>query len=351
MDVINLENVAYITEKTNLKMKQSIVKENDILLNITGASIGRSAVYKYNFIANVNQHVCIIRLKSNELADFFQFQLSSYKGQHNIMLNQAGGGREGLNFEQIGNLFFSLPNNLEEIESISHMLILLSSTIALQQRQLDLYTKLKKGLLQKLFPKDGENVPEIRFANFHDNWKQHKLGKVCTTYSGGTPKVNNRNFYNGNIPFIRSAEINKKNTELFISEMGLENSSARLIKKGDILYALYGATSGSVGISKINGAINQAILAIKPNNKYDSSFISQWLKKNKKRITKTYLQGGQGNLSASIIKELNILFPEEAEQILIGQVLQEIDISITRQHDKLKMFETLKKYLLQKLFI
>ncbi len=101
------------------------------------------------------------------------------------------------------------------------------------------------------------------------------------------------------------------------------------MKKGDILYALYGATSGEVAISSINGAINQAILAIIPNTEYDSKFLMYWLRNNKNNIISTYLQGGQGNLSGAIIKSLLLTCPTLNEQRLIGIVIGEIDALIT----------------------
>ena len=112
--------------------------------------------------------------------------------------------------------------------------------------------------------------PKIRFKGYTEVWEQRKLGEVSSSYSGGTPTVGVKDYYGGTIPFIRSAEINSGKTELLITESGLENSSARLVEVGDILYALYGATSGEVGRARLKGAINQAILAIRPNNNYDS---------------------------------------------------------------------------------
>lgn len=152
---------------------------------------------------------------------------------------------------------------------------------------------------------------------------------MTSSYSGGTPSVGNPDYYDGSIPFIRSAEINNSKTELFISENGLASSSAKMVKPGYILYALYGATSGEVGISRINGAINQAVLALRPNEKYDSNFISQWLRSQKQNIIAKYLQGGQGNLSGSIVKNLNINFPSYKEQVVIGNFLNDLDNLIT----------------------
>ena len=102
-----------------------------------------------------------------------------------------------------------------------------------------------------------------------------------------------------------------------------------MVEKGDILYALYGATSGEVSISKLKGAINQAILAIKPNEGYDSEFLMQWLRNQKDNIISTYLQGGQGNLSGTIVKSLKVDITTYDEQQAIGAYFRNLDNLIT----------------------
>ena len=197
---------------------------------------------------------------------------------------------------------------------------------------------------------EKKNVPKLRFPEFTEPWEQRKLGEVSESYSGGTPSVSNKSYYGGSIPFIRSAEINSESTELFLTEEGLTNSSARMVSKGDILYALYGATSGETGRSRINGAINQAILAILPHDGYNSEFLMQWLRKSKQNITDIYLQGGQGNLSGAIVKALEVNFPSLAEQRQIGNYFQSIDKLITLHQRKLKHVKMMKKSMLQKMF-
>lgn len=192
--------------------------------------------------------------------------------------------------------------------------------------------------------------PSYRFAGYTESWEEKKLGEISTSFSGGTPPAGNKKYYGGEIPFIRSAEINSDTTELFLTKEGLDNSSAKLVKEGDVLYALYGATSGEVGISKINGAINQAILSIIPKNNYTSEFIMQWLRLQKKNITDKYLQGGQGNLSGSIVKELAIFFPSLPEQTAIGSFFQDIDQLISLQQRKLEVLKEQKKTYLKLLF-
>ncbi|HEM5249014.1 TPA: restriction endonuclease subunit S, partial [Streptococcus suis] len=198
--------------------------------------------------------------------------------------------------------------------------------------------------------KTNNNIPAYRFQGYTDAWELRKLGEVAEMYSGGTPSVGKKEFYEGNIPFIRSAEINSHNTELFLSELGLSNSSAKMVNKGDLLYALYGATSGEVGLAKISGAINQAILAIIPSIDYSSNFLLQWLKREKNNIIEKYLQGGQGNLSGAIVKDFSILFPSLPEQEVIGTFFSTLDQQITLHQRKLDTLKEQKKTYLKLLF-
>ena len=193
-------------------------------------------------------------------------------------------------------------------------------------------------------------TPSIRFHGFEDAWEQRKVGEVSESYSGGTPSVGVKEYYGGQIPFIRSAEINSEITELFLTGEGLKNSSARLVAVGDILYALYGATSGEVGRARLKGAINQAILAIKPHTDYDSEYLAQWLRKSKHSIIETYLQGGQGNLSGTIVKELSVGFPSLKEQKAIGDFFRQLDNLITLHQRKFEKLTNVKKSMLEKMF-
>ena len=193
-------------------------------------------------------------------------------------------------------------------------------------------------------------VPRIRFKGFEEDWEQRKLGEISQSFSGGTPSVGIREYYGGEIPFIRSAEINNEETELFLTEKGLKESSAKIVDIGDILYALYGATSGEVSRAKIKGAINQAVLAITPDKEYDAEYLVTWLHKNKQRIIDTYLQGGQGNLSGNIVKNLMVRFPLTKEQYKIGRLFWIIDSLLSLHQRKLEKLKILKKAMLEKMF-
>ena len=227
----------------------------------------------------------------------------------------------------------------------------LDSLITLHQRKYDKLCVLKKSMLDKMFPKGGSLYPEIRFAGFADPWEQRKLGELTESYSGGTPAAGESEFYGGSIPFIRSAEIASKSTELFLTGKGYESSSARMVKPGDVLYALYGATSGEVAVSKQKGAINQAILAILPHDDCDARYLAAWLRRRKDYIVTTFLQGGQGNLSGVIVKNLEVAIPSLPEQQRIGSCLSLLDSLITLHQRKLELLRNIKKSMLDKMFV
>lgn len=197
--------------------------------------------------------------------------------------------------------------------------------------------------------KEVKRAPVLRFKGFTNDWEQRKLGEIAKTYSGGTPSISNKKFYiNGHIPFIKSGEIGSTRTEQKINYDGLNNSSARLIETGTLLYALYGAISGKAAISPIDGAINQAVLAIIPQNNVNR-FIYEWLNKNKSRITGKYLQGGQGNLSAKIIKQINIYITSKNEELKISNILRIVNKIISLQQRKNILLYKLRKSLLSTL--
>ena len=269
--------------------------------------------------------------------------------QREFAMRVEGGSVTNLYYDKLKNIDVLYPT-MEEQKEIARYFSTLDHLITLHQRKCDETKKLKKFMLQKMFPKNGEKNPEIRFAGFTDDWEQRKLGEMSNSYSGGTPKVGTSKYYGGKIPFIRSAEINSDTTELFLTEEGLKCSSARLVDTGDILYALYGATSGEVGRARIKGAINQAILVIKPQAGYDYEFLTQWLRKSKLNIIDRYLQGGQGNLSGTIVNELLVEFPNYEEQTKIGTYFSTLDHLITLHQRKCDKLKLIKKFKLQNMF-
>ena len=152
-----LDNIAFIDEETHRNQISSEIQKEDVLLNITGASIGRSAVAN-EFVSggNVNQHVCIIRVDKSHLNPYYlnQFLISDF-GQKQIDSFQAGGNRQGLNFAQIRTFSIPIPT-LHEQQKIASALSSIDDLINAQNRKIEALQFHKKGLLQGLFPNVNE---------------------------------------------------------------------------------------------------------------------------------------------------------------------------------------------------
>ena len=328
-----------------------LLKEGDILFARTGASVGKTYLYKASD-GKTYYAGFLIRAHVSDEADagfIFQSTLTERYKQF-VLLTSQRSGQPGINAQEYSDLLLPLPSLMEQ-RRIGAFFDHLDSLITLHQRKYDKLCVLKKSMLDKMFPKGGSLYPEIRFAGFTDPWEQRKLGELTESYSGGTPAAGESEFYGGSIPFIRSAEIAAESTELFLTEKGYESSSARMVKPGDVLYALYGATSGEVAVSRQKGAINQAILAILPRDDCDARYITAWLRKQKGYIVTTYLQGGQGNLSGVIVKNLEVFIPSLPEQQKIGFMLSHLDSLITLHQRKLELLRNIKKSMLDKMFV
>lgn len=325
---------------------------NEVIVPASGETaedIARaSAVYQQDVILGGDLN--IITPNENIASPFLALTLTNGKSNQELAKKAQGKSVVHLRNDDLRACKISFPSFLEQTH-LGLFFSRLDSQIAESRAVLEKSRQLKKAMLAKMFPANGEKIPEIRFKGFDGEWEYRKLGEVASSYSGGTPSVGNSKFYGGNIPFIRSGEIHSSKTELFLTQEGLESSSAKLVKQGDILYALYGATSGEVERSKINGAINQAILAIIPNENYDAEFISQWLKNNKENIVNLYLQGGQGNLSGEIVKKIEISFPTKKEQTAIGNFFRQLDETIALQSAEVEKLNQLKKGLLAAMLV
>ena len=263
---------------------------------------------EYDEAAVPNAYISF-RFKKFLVPSFYQGYFdSNFHGKQLIRFITSGARSDGLlNINPTDFFSIVLPTPVKkEQQKIADCLSSIDDLIDAESRKLKLLEKYKKGLMQRLFPAEGKTLPEWRFPEFQGwgEWKSKFIGKACEMFSGGTPDTQKKEFYGGAIPFIRSAEINKPFTELFITEEGFNNSSTKMVKKGDVLIALYGANSGEVALSKIDGAINQAVLCLRFET--SNAFVYHYFTHIKNRIITKYIQGGQGNLSGQIIKSVNL---------------------------------------------
>lgn len=346
---LNLKKVYDVQNKiTQLGLNNSsskLLPKNCVLIGLAGQGKTRGTIAINKIELCTNQSVASILPNEKFNSDFLYFNLDN-RYEELRSLSAGEGGRGGLNLEIINNIKVPFPT-LPEQTKIATFLTAVDEKIQALKKKKNLLEQYKKGVMQKIFSQ------QLRFKDDNGNefpeWEEKKLGTDALFFSGGTPLTTNEIYYKGDIPFIKSGELNSEFTEQNISIEGLKNSSAKLVNKGDLLFALYGATSGEVGISKINGAINQAVLCIR-SNIFINIFLYNYLQFSKEKIVRNFLQGGQGNLSAEIVKGLYIPTPSLNEQTKIANFLSAIDEKITRTGEQIDKIEKWKKGLLQKMF-
>lgn len=196
------------------------------------------------------------------------------------------------------------------------------------------------------------------FTNKGENWEEKILGEVCQTGAGGTPlKIHKEYYENGNIPWLRSGEVDKKditNCELFITEQGLNNSSAQLFPVNTVLVAMYGATAGQVGILRFECSTNQAVCGILPNEKFIPEFLYYKFLCCKDELVSQAVGGAQPNISQIKIKNTLVPIPPLPEQEKIVQKLDALSVETKQLEEiyqqKVNELEELKKSILQRAF-
>lgn len=155
-----------------------------------------------------------------------------------------------------------------------------------------------------------------------EGWKYAKVGQIFDTYSGGTPLKSHKEYYeNGNIPWLCSGEVCRKyitSTEKYITQLGLDNSSAKYYPENTVVVAMYGATAAQVGILKCRATSNQAVCGILPNDKFLPEFVYNWFLFRQTYLASQAQGGAQPNISQIKIKniEIPVLSLSEQQQIV-----------------------------------
>ena len=269
---------------------------------------------------------------------------------------QEGGVRLYFYYDKLCKGTIDLPT-INEQNKISNLLNSLDLYITLHQRKLNNLKLKKKALHQKLFPKNGERYPELRFPRFTDAWEQCKLSDLTQLITKGTtPKV--KNIQNG-VNFIKVENISDDGVisiNSYVSEEEHMNYLSRsILSNNDILFSIAG-TLGRTAIVKshlLPANTNQALAIIRLNKSVDVVYINTFLKSNaiKTYIRKNPTVGAQPNLSLGQVSDLEINIPSYSEQEKISNLFSKFDLMITLHQRKLEHLQLQKKALLQQMLV
>ena len=298
-----------------------------------------------------NNHVHVLQAKKEKANNkFIKYAIS----QTNIESLLVGGGRAKLNANIMMEIELKMPNNLQEQSSIGNIISKIDNLITLHQSKYDKLVNVKKALLEKMFPKDGKNVPEIRFKGFTDTWEQRKLTEFVEFFNGQTYSPSNVQ-ENGTL-VLRSSNVQNgeitKDDSVYIDNKVVNTDN---VKIGDIIVVVRNGSRNLIGkhaqikLNMPNTVIGAFMTGIRTKN---SNFVNSLLN------TPIFEEEISKNMGATINQITGYMFsnmefkiPSDKEQEQIGKLFNELDNLITLHQHKLEKLKNMKKSLLNKMFI
>jgi type I restriction enzyme S subunit len=330
--------------------------ENDIVVNRVNSltHLGKSILWTNNTIKTVYESN-MMRIEPDETKVHPQYLiriLQSYEARvHFKKVAKRAVAQCSINQQDVKALRFRLPP-IPEQKKIAQILSTWDKAITTTEQLLANSQQQKKALMQQLLT--GKNrLLDKNGVRFSREWKKVRLGTVADMNSGGTPKSNIEEYYGGNIPWVSIADMTKQgkwiaSTEKYLTELGLENSSARIYPKDSVLYAMY-ASIGECSIAQVPLSSSQAILGIRPKSELNFEFLYFFLNSLKEKIKLKGQQGTQSNLNKGMVKDFLLYLPGMEEQKKIAAVLSTADQEISTLQQKLEALKQEKKALMQQL--
>ena len=339
-----------------------MLKDGDFLMSLTG-NVGRVAIIDASFLpAALNQRVACLRIKSEDSVRkeyIFYFCLQK-QFVSDCIKSAKGSAQLNMSTEWLKEYPIPVPPLAEQqriVDRIESLFTKLDEAKEKAQAVMDSFETRKAAILHKAFT--GELTKKWR-KSANTRWVYKKIKDCCKLGSGGTPSRKVPDFYKGDIPWIKTGEIEWNDiydTEEKITQSAIDNSSARCYKPGVVLVAMYGmgVTRGKASILRVQAATNQAVCVLEPQSALlYNRYLLYYFMRNYWDIREKAVGGNQLNLSLTIIKELNIEIPPIDEQVEIVQILD--DLFAKEQQTKeaaeavLDQIELMKKSILARAF-
>jgi type I restriction enzyme S subunit len=335
--------------------KTRVVNPGDLILS-NSMSFGRPYILQIKTCIH-DGWIAITGISKKTDRDFLYYLISSPSSQSYFVDNAAGSGVQNLNADIIKALPVCFPSPAEQ-QKIAECLSSVDELMAAQARKVDALKTHKKGLMQQLFPREGETQPRLRFPEFQNagEWEENKLEELAKRGSGHTPNKAKQEYYNGGIKWVSLADSKRLDnglifeTAIVISEQGIKNSSAVLHPAGSVILSRDAGVGKSAVMSEPM-AVSQHFIVWTCDNRSLSNWFLYYILQIKKPVFESVASGSTiKTIGLPFFKELRIKVPSVAEQERIADCLTSLDDLIAAQAQKHEALKTHKKGLMQQLF-
>ena len=356
--IVPQENTNRKNNSNTDKSKYLRVVPGDIAYNTMRMWEGRSAYVGLEGLVSPAYTVCKPKAEVHSLLFSYYFKAQQLIEQFRRYSQGLVKDTLNLKYEAFSKITVLTPTYPEQ-QKIAECLSSVDELIAAQARKLDALKTHKKGLMQQLFPREGETQPRLRFPEFQNagEWEERRLDELVDIQSGATPSKANPAFWNGSIPWVSAKDMKRlflEDAEDHISAAAIDDG-VRLVPPGTLLVLTRGMTllkDVPICVLRCEMSFNQDVKGLRPKDGVDGLFLAWMLTGNKQRLLAMVdIAGhGTGKLDTDELKALELMLPKPAEQQRIADCLTSLDDLIAAQTQKLEAFKTHKKGLMQQLF-
>ena len=327
-------------EPIEIDQKQNEVKVGDVFFTTsseTPEEVGMTSVLLEKYGKTYLNSFCFGFRPTEKFDNYFlAYMLRSHSVREKITLLAQGISRYNISKNKVMEITISVPTP-EEQKCVGEYFRLLDTLITLHQRKYTKLVNIKKSMLEKMFPKNGEDVPEIRFAGFTDPWEQRKLGDYCYMYNGDRSSryPNAQDMVSDGIPFINAGDLENGHVNLTtankITREKYDSLSGAKLQLGDIVYCLRGTLGKNAYIDNFTeGTLAYSLVAIRAKNIYGRYLFYILNSDIEYRQRVVHDEGAaQPNLSAKNVADFIIPVPNIEEQKQISSIFNSIDNLIT----------------------
>ena len=348
---INHNSEIFINDEFYEKQKDKWLHTGDMVM-VQSGHVGHTAVITEELDNTAAHALIMFRNPIKEIEPyFFNYEYQTNKAKKKIENITTGNTIKHILASDMKKFVVDLPK-YEEQKAIAEYFTNLDNLITLHQRKYDKLQNIKKSMLEKMFPKNGSNVPEIRFSGFTDPWEQRKLGELGEISTGSTPSTANSAYYSDDgMPWVTPTDINAltiSDTPRKLSEEGAK--VGRVVPANTILCTCI-ASIGKNTLLTAKGSFNQQINSLTPYDENDAYFLlteSEIWSNTMKRMAAS---GTMQIVNKAEFSELKTKVPSLAEQQQIGTYFKNLDNLITLHQRELEKLQNIKKSMLEKMFV